>query len=130
MADFLMTRARRLFQYVNLHGSTMPPDVSTNNNRESHFSNGMSSVRITNDSGSHLVGENLHNNLNGASLQHSSSSPNGSITNVSKLIRQKKQKRIRTFLNGNGLHKKIGSGTRKIAQPWTIQLCWSIVLAM
>ena len=94
MADFFMNRARRLFQYVNLHGTTMPPDVSTNNNSESHFSNGMSSVRITNDSsGSHLVGENLHNNLNGASLQYSSSSPNGSITNVSKLIRQKKQKR-------------------------------------
>ena len=88
-----MTRARRLFQYVNLHGTTMPPDVSTtNNNGESpHFSNGMSSVRIANDSGSHLVGENgLHNNLNGASLQYSTSSPNGSITNVSKLIRQKK----------------------------------------
>ena len=93
MADFLMTRARRLFQYVNLHGTTMPPDVSTNNNRESHFSNGMSTVRVTNDSGSHLVGENLHNNLNGASLQYSNSSPNGSITNVGKLIRQKKQKR-------------------------------------
>ena len=100
MADFLMTRARRLFQYVNLHGTTMPPDVSTNNNGESHFRNGMSSssVRITaNDSGSHLVGENIHNNLNGASLHYSSSSPNGSITNVNKLIRQKKQKRCIMF---------------------------------
>ena len=103
MADFLMTRARRLFQYVNLHGTTMPPDVSTNNNGESHFSNGMSSVRIANDSGSHLVGENSHNNLNGASLQYSSSASNGSITNMSKLIRQKKQKRcimIGTVISG------------------------------
>lgn len=94
MADFLMTRARRLFQYVNLHGSTMSSDVSSsNNNGESHLSNGMSSVRIANDSGSHLVGENSHNNLNGASLHYSTSSPNGSITNMSKLIRQQKQKR-------------------------------------
>ena len=93
MADFLMTRARRLFQYVNLHGTTMPSEASSNNNGESHLTNGMSSVRITNDSGSHLVGENSHNNLNGASLHYSTSPPNGSITNMSKLIRQQKQKR-------------------------------------
>lgn len=94
MADFLMTRARRLFQYVNLHGTTMPSDAASSNIGESHLSNGTSSVRITNDSGSHLVGENSHNNnLNGASLHYSTSSPNGSISNMSKLIRKQKQKR-------------------------------------
>ena len=89
-----MTRARRLFQYVNLHGTTLPSEASSNNNEESHHSsNGISSSRMTTDSGSHLVGGNSHNNLNGASLHYSTSSPNGSITNMSKLIRQQKQKR-------------------------------------
>ena len=96
MADLVMSRARRLFQYVNLSGTTYSSDgVSGTGN---HPSDGLTTVRITNNNTNIGGEENVHINnnssVNGGMQQQYSQSPNGgSITNMTKMIQKQKQKR-------------------------------------
>ena len=100
MADFLMSRARRLFQYANLHGTTGAAgasDLSSSINVQSRQSNGLSSssVRVTNNSTNSFGEESVHiNNINGtSSSQYTDAVETGAFANMTKLIRQQKQKR-------------------------------------